>query len=62
MRFSDGMTFDTSGPLRLTRRSDGWYVIGNGMLCPVNSVEEGERFIKRLEKRSQSNNRPTKSN
>ena len=53
MRFSDGMTFDTSGPLRLTRRSDGWYVVGEGLLCPVNSVEEGERFIERMEKRKQ---------
>jgi len=48
MRFSDGMTFDTSGPLRLTRRRDGWYVVGNGMLCPVGSSEEGEKFIERL--------------
>ena len=47
MRFSDGMTFDTSGPLRLTRRKDGWYVVGNGMLCPVDSIEEGEKFIAR---------------
>ena len=53
MRFSDGMTFDTSGPLRLTRRSDGWYVVGEGFLCPVNSVEEGESFIERMEKRNQ---------
>lgn len=57
MRFSDGMTFDTSGPLRLTRRSDGWYVVGEGFLCPVNSVEEGERFIERMEKRNQQENK-----
>tara|TARA_Y100000992_G_C21213675_1_gene466743 strand:+ start:81 stop:269 length:189 start_codon:yes stop_codon:yes gene_type:complete len=62
MRFSDGMTFDTSGPLRLTRRKDGWYVIGEGFLCAVDSPEEGERFIEVLKKRSQLNNRPTKSN
>ena len=52
MRFSDGMTFDTSGPLRLTRRRDGRYVVGNGMLCPVDSIEEGEKFIARLKERS----------
>jgi len=51
MRFSDGMNFDTSGPLRLTRRKDGWYVIGEGLLCAVSNPEEGERFIARLVKR-----------
>jgi len=48
MRFSDGISFDTSGPLRLTRRKDGWYVVGNGMLCPVDSPGEGEKFMARL--------------
>ena len=48
MRFNDGMSFDTSGPLRLTRRKDGWYIVGNGMLGPVDSPDEGERFIARL--------------
>jgi len=45
MRFSDGMTFDTSGPLRLTRRRDGWYVVGEGMLLPVDSPAEGREII-----------------
>ena len=49
MRFSDGMKFDTSGPLRLTRRSDGWYVIGEGMLMPVDSQEEGREIIKEMQ-------------
>ena len=49
MRFSDGMKFDTSGPLRLTRRSDGWYVIGEGMLMPVDSPEEGREIIKEMQ-------------
>ena len=57
MRFSDGMTFDTSGPLRLTLRSDGWYVIGNGMLCPVSSAEEGKKLIEKIEKRNQKENK-----
>ena len=48
MRFSDGMTFDTSGPLRLTRRSDGWYVIGGGWLIPVDSPEEGMEIIAKM--------------
>ena len=49
MRFNDGMKFDTSGPLRLTRRSDGWYVIGEGMLMPVDSPEEGREIIKEMQ-------------
>ena len=43
------MRFDTSGPLRLTRRSDGWYVIGEGMLMPVDSPEEGREIIKEMQ-------------
>ena len=50
MRFSDGMTFDKSGPLRLTKRRDGWYVIGQGMLLPVESVEEGREIIAQMKK------------
>lgn len=45
MQFTDGMRFDTSGPLRLTKRSDGWYVIGNGMLIPVQDPHEANRMI-----------------
>ena len=45
LTFSDGMTFNTSGPLRLTRRSDGWYVIGEGMLMPVEGPAEGRIII-----------------
>lgn len=47
--FTDGEEFDTSGPLRVDRRYDGLYVIGMGMLVPVNSEEEAVRTIKRLE-------------
>ena len=45
LKFSDGMNFDTSGKLRIDRRSDGLYVVGNGMLIPVNSVEEANEII-----------------
>ena len=48
MRFSDGMTFDTSGPLRIVRKSDGLYVVGNGMLIPVNDYDEAEELIQNL--------------
>ena len=48
IRFSDGMSFDTSGPLRTVHKSDGLYVVGNGMLLPVNDYAEAEYLIKKL--------------
>lgn len=45
MKFSDGMKFDTSGQYRLTHRSDGWYVVGKGLLLPVNNAEDGQKVI-----------------
>ena len=51
MRFSDGMSFDTSGPLRTVRKSDGLYVVGNGMLIPVSDHDEAETLIEELSPR-----------
>ncbi len=48
--FSDGMSFNTSGSMRLERRSDGLYVVGNHMLIPVQSREEGRKIIKDMSK------------
>jgi len=45
LKFSDGMEFDTSGKLRKELKSDGWYVVGNGLLMPVNSEKEADDFI-----------------
>jgi hypothetical protein len=47
LKFSDGMEFYTSGPLRIESRSDGLYVVGNGQLIPVSSREEAEEIIRR---------------
>ena len=52
MRFSDGMTFNTGGPLRPTKRKDGWYVVGKGMLIPVDSLEEGREIIAKMKQLS----------
>lgn len=49
LKFSDGQSFDTNGKLRITQRSDGYYVIGNGMLIPVNDYDEGKKLIQELE-------------
>ena len=48
LKFSDGMEFDTSGPLRVITKSDGDYVIGQGMLIPVSSPEEGQQIIDKM--------------
>lgn len=56
IRFNDGMTFDRSGPLRLTKRRDGWYVIGEGLLCPIDSPEEGRTFIENRNQARKNNN------
>lgn len=52
LRFSDGMTFDLSGELRATKRSDGWYVVGKGMLMPVDSYQEAKEVIEEENKRA----------
>ena len=49
LTFTDGVSFDTDGPYRVTRSKDGWYFIGGGMLYPVNSYEEGYEMKQRLE-------------
>jgi hypothetical protein len=45
LTFTDGQTFDLSGPLRLEERYDGWYVLGNNRMIPVSSQDEGRRLI-----------------
>lgn len=48
LRFSDGEEFVTSGPLRKEERYDGWYVIGQGYLIPVESEEAADEMIVKL--------------
>jgi hypothetical protein len=45
LTFTDGETFDLSGPLRLEERFDGWYVLGNNRMIPVASQDEGNILI-----------------
>lgn len=48
LKFNDGVQFDPQGPLRIESRHDGLYVVGNGMVIPVASMEDGQKTIKRL--------------
>lgn len=53
LEFSDGEKFDTSNKkLHVEKRKDGYYVVGNGLLIPVNSLEEGNTTIKNMQKTS----------
>ncbi len=45
LKFSDGMTFDLSGELRVELRSDGYYVLGQGMMMAVDTLEQGQKII-----------------
>ena len=45
LTFTDGETFDLSGPLRLEKRADGWYVLGENRMMAVNDVSEGKKYI-----------------
>jgi hypothetical protein len=47
LKFSDGMVIHTHGPLRTVEFSDGWYVVGEGKLIPVQSEVEGFQIIKK---------------
>lgn len=48
MKFTDGMEFNLQGDLRITRRADGMYLVGNGMLIPISTQQEGIQLIKEL--------------
>ena len=45
LKFSDGMTFNLSGPLRVELRSAGYYVVGQGMMMAVDTLEQGQKVI-----------------
>jgi hypothetical protein len=45
LKFSDGMEFDLSGQLRVDLRSDGYYVLGQGMMMAVDTLEQGQKVI-----------------
>jgi hypothetical protein len=50
LAFDRSLRFNTDGPYRIIRKSDGLYVVGQGTLCAVETREEGEKLIERLTK------------
>ena len=45
LQFTDGVKFNTDGEYRVEHRHDGYYVVGHGMLMPVDSYQDGQAFI-----------------
>lgn len=50
LTFTDGMSFDTAGRMRIERRRDGLYVVGEGTLCPIRTRQEGIELIDSMQK------------
>ena len=48
LKFNDGVNVDTSKELRTLRLHDGLYVVGGGMLIPVNDQKEADELLKEL--------------
>lgn len=48
LHFNDGISIDTSGEPRLLELTDGFYVVGQGMLIPVADAKEGDKVIQEL--------------
>jgi len=48
LEFKDGVSFNCIGEYRVEHRHDGFYVVGEGYLCPVDSEEKGNKMVERL--------------
>ena len=48
LKFTDGEEFDLTGELRAEERYDGWYVLGENRMIPVNDQEDGQLTIDKL--------------
>ena len=51
LKFSDGITIDTSSPYRVIRMKDGMYVVGHGCCFPVADRKEAIEIIKLLKEK-----------
>ena len=54
LNFSDGMKINTDGEYRITRKSDGLYVVGHGMCIWIEDHEEGRELIAELKRERSS--------
>jgi hypothetical protein len=56
LRFSDGISIDTSGEPRVLRLNDGYYAVGKGILIPVDNLQSAEFMVQRMERWEPSGN------
>ena len=56
LRFDDGVEINTTGPLRKLYLDDGWYVVGEGTICPVDDEDEAEELMKAFTKGKRGKN------
>jgi hypothetical protein len=49
IRLSNGAEFETSGVYHVESREDSYYLVGNGLLIPVDTPTEGVCLILELE-------------
>ena len=48
IKFTDGMKIYTDGEYRITRESEGLYIVGYGMCIPVDNSNEAEELLDKL--------------
>jgi hypothetical protein len=48
LKFTDGEEFDLTGELRAEERYDGWYVLGENRMIPVNDQEDALQTIDKI--------------
>ena len=48
LKFTDGEEFNLSGELRIEERYDGWYVLGENRMIPVQDEEDGLLTIEKI--------------
>jgi hypothetical protein len=56
LRFSDGISIDTSGEPRVLRLNDGYYAVGKGLLIPADNLQSAEFLVQRMHKWEPSQN------
>jgi isopenicillin N synthase-like dioxygenase len=49
LEFDDGVTFETSGKMRVVKKFDGYYAVGRGMLMPAADFQEAIDLCKEFE-------------
>jgi len=49
LKFSDGISIDTSGKPRVLHLSDGYYAVGKGILIPASDKTTAEFLVSKMD-------------